>query len=160
MITEKSITTGLRRLEYGVYVVTMGKGQDGNAFTASWIMQVSSMPPMVSLAVHNKHQSSRLLKEAGGFVINFIAASTPEVAKSYYGPAESGYQKLKSASVTAAPVTGSPILNGVAGFLDCRIVNQVAAGNHTVFFAEVVAARIDDDKPLLTSSNSKLQYLG
>jgi flavin reductase (DIM6/NTAB) family NADH-FMN oxidoreductase RutF len=160
MITEKSITTGLRRLEYGVYVVTMGKGQEGNAFTASWVMQVSSLPPMVALAVHNKHQSSRLLKDAGGFVINLIAANTPEVAKTYYGPAESGYQKLKNASVTAAPVTGSPILSGVAGFLECKVVNHVAAGNHTVFFAEVVAAKVDDDKPLLTSTNSKLNYLG
>ena len=113
---EKQITSALKKIEYGVYIVTMGEGQQRECIHRQLDLQVSSEPPIIALAVHNKHQSSRLLKEAGGFVINFIAASTPEVAKTYYGPAESGYQKLKSASVTDAPVTGAPILNGVAGF--------------------------------------------
>ncbi|MEW6051505.1 MAG: flavin reductase family protein [Candidatus Zixiibacteriota bacterium] len=160
MITEKSITKGLRQLEYGVYVVSMGKGQEGNAFTASWLMQISSLPPMVAMAVHNKHQSSRLLKQHGAFVVNMIAAGNVEVAKTYYGPAESGYQKLHSASLTSSPVTGSPVLNGVVGFLDCKVVNTVPAGNHTVYVAEVVAAEVADEKPLLSTSNSKLHYLG
>ena len=68
-MTDKTVLATLRKLEYGIYVVTMGKGNAGNAFTASWVSQVSSAPPMVALAVHNKHQSSRLLQEHGAFVL-------------------------------------------------------------------------------------------
>ena len=39
----------LRKLEYGVYIVTMGRGQSGNALTASWLTQVSSEPLMIAL---------------------------------------------------------------------------------------------------------------
>jgi flavin reductase (DIM6/NTAB) family NADH-FMN oxidoreductase RutF len=160
MDTTKQIATALRKLEYGVYVVTMGKGTAGNGFTASWIAQVSSEPPMVSLAVHNKHQSSRLIAGHGAFVINMIAQNQVEVAKTYYGPAESGYERLKNSSVNDSPVTGTAMLDGAAGFLDCKIVNSIEVGNHTLFIAEVVAAEIRTDTPILTSSSSKLHYAG
>jgi flavin reductase (DIM6/NTAB) family NADH-FMN oxidoreductase RutF len=160
MDTGKVIASALRKLEYGVYVVSMGKGTAGNAFTASWISQVSSEPPMISLAVHNKHQSSRLIDSHGAFVVNIIAQNHAEVAKTYYGPAESGYEKLKDSTVQESPATGTAMLQGVDGFLDCKVVNTVIVGNHTLFLAEVVAAEIQSDTQILTSSSSKLHYAG
>ena len=161
MASEKDIKKVLRKLEYGVYVVSMGKGNDGNAFTASWVAQVGSEPPMVMVAVNNKHQSVPLLKEHGAFVINFIGRDHESIAKKYYGPAESGYEKLKTADIEDSPATGTSLLSGMEGYLDCKIVDTVAAGNHTVFVGEVKAAYIDDvDTVLMTSYNSKLRYLG
>jgi flavin reductase (DIM6/NTAB) family NADH-FMN oxidoreductase RutF len=157
---DKHMSSALRKLEYGVYVVSMGKGTAGNAFTASWVSQVSSEPPMVALAVHNKHQSSRLLESHGAFVINLLALNHAEVARTYYGPAESGYAKLKDSQVLDAPATGTAMINGTDGFLDCKIVSKVAVGNHTLFIAEVMAAELTNDSPALTTSNSKLHYAG
>ena len=160
MANDKLIGKVLRKLEYGVYLVSMGKGQAGNAFTASWVSQISSDPPMVALAVNNKHQSTPLLKEHGGFVIHLLAEGQAAVAQTYYGPAESGYEKLKTAPVADSPETGSPIIGGASGYLDCKVTASHPAGNHTVYFAEVKAASLDDDSPILTSSNSKLKYAG
>lgn len=157
---DKQISLALRKLEYGVYVVTMGKGNDGNAFTASWVSQISSEPPMLALAVHNKHQSSRLLQVHGAFVLNLIDKDQVAVAQTYYGPAESGYEKLKHAALTPAPSTGTATLNGAAGYLDCRVVKIVPAGNHTLLLAEVVAAEIANDHAILTTTSSKLHYAG
>jgi flavin reductase (DIM6/NTAB) family NADH-FMN oxidoreductase RutF len=160
MADDKAIKQTLRRLEYGVYVVSMGKGQEGNAFTGSWISQVSSEPPMVAIAVHNKHQSARLLNEAPAFVINILTDNGVAVAKAYYGPAESGYQKLQAKEVTAAPATGTPVLAGASGWLDCKIVNRVVTGNHTLYVGEVLAASPGDSGAILTTTSSKLHYTG
>jgi flavin reductase (DIM6/NTAB) family NADH-FMN oxidoreductase RutF len=154
------IKSVMRKLEYGIYVVSMGKGQDGNAFTASWLTQVSSEPPMVALAVHNKHQSRRLLSESKAFVVNLLSEGQDGVAKTYYGPAESGYEKLKAAQVADSPATGSPLINGAAGYLDCVIVETVAVGNHTLFIGEVKAASLDKNVPMMTTSNGQLHYAG
>ena len=156
----KEIKSVLRKLEYGIYVVSMGKGQEGNAFTASWISQVSSEPPMVALAVHNKHQSRRMLTEGRAFAVNLLSEGQEGVAKTYYGPAESGYNKLKASAPTDAPVTGAPLINGAAGYLDCVVVETVAVGNHTLFIAEVKAASLDNDVQMMTTTNSNLQYAG
>lgn len=151
----------LKKLEYGIYVVTMGSGNDGNAFTASWVMQCSSEPPMIAVAVHNKHQSSRLMKDSGSFVVNLIAEGHDEVIKTYFGPAESGYEKLKNSSVTDSPVTKTPLIPGAIGHLDCQISSTAQAGNHTVFIGEIKAAMLDDKAAvLMTTSNAKMHYLG
>ncbi|UCG62362.1 MAG: flavin reductase [Candidatus Zixiibacteriota bacterium] len=157
----KDIQKVLKKLEYGVYVVTMGRGTQGNAFTASWISQISSEPPMVALAVHNKHQSSRLIKENKAFAVNLIGSGQEAVAKTYYGPAESGYEKLAGTSVKDSPRTGTPLLPGAIGYLDCLLVDTVQAGNHTLFIGRVKAASLDDsDSQLMTTTNSKLYYTG
>ncbi|MFZ5980179.1 MAG: flavin reductase family protein [Candidatus Zixiibacteriota bacterium] len=157
----KDIKKVLRKLEYGVYVVSMGKGNEGNAFTASWVTQVSSEPPMVMIAVNNKHKSTPILKEQGAFVINLVGRDHESVAKKYYGPAEGGYEKLKTADVHESPATKTPLLNGMEGFLDCQIVETVLTGNHTIFIGEVLAAEIENpDVVIMTSYNSKLRYGG
>jgi flavin reductase (DIM6/NTAB) family NADH-FMN oxidoreductase RutF len=160
MSREKTTSKVLAKLEYGIYVVTMGKGADGNAFTASWLTQVSGEPPMVAVAVNNKHQSARLLQELDSFAVNILPAGQESVAKAYFGPAESGYKKLEAAVIKPAPQTGSPVIPGSVGFLDCKIVNRVAAGNHTVFFGEVLAAELEKDIDILTSTSGRLRYAG
>jgi flavin reductase (DIM6/NTAB) family NADH-FMN oxidoreductase RutF len=161
MPSENNIKKVLRKLEYGVYVVSMGKGNEGNAFTASWVAQVSSEPPMVMISVKNEHKSVPILQEHGAFVVNFVERDHDTVVKRYYGPAESGYAKLQTADIEPSPVTKTPVLNTLKGYLDCRIVETIAAGNHTLFIGEVMAAFIDDiDAVLMSSYNSKLRYAG
>jgi flavin reductase (DIM6/NTAB) family NADH-FMN oxidoreductase RutF len=43
-------------------------------------------------------------------------------------------------SCTDAPSTGSPVLAGARGFLDCRLERAVELGSHTFFIGEVVDA--------------------
>ncbi len=160
MADPKDIAKVLRKLQYGVYVVTMGKGNEGNAFTASWISQVSSLPPMLALAVNNKHQSARLLNELDAYAVNLIPEGQDAVAKAYYGPAESGYEKLKAKNVAVSSGTGTALLAGVMGYLDCRIVNRVGCGNHTLYIGEIVAAHLDADGRILTTEKSGMLYLG
>ncbi|UCE25774.1 MAG: flavin reductase [Candidatus Zixiibacteriota bacterium] len=151
----------LKKLEYGVYVVTMGKGAEGNAFAASWVTQVSSDPPLIAVAVHNKHQSSRLIKDNKAFVVNMIGEGQEAVVKAYYGPAESGYEKLVGTSVKDSPATGTPLIPGAIGYLDCLVVNSVTTGNHTLFVGKVKAASLDDRvTKLMTTTNSNLHYTG
>lgn len=157
----KDIKNVLKRLEYGIYVVTMGKGDDGNAFTASWVMQCSSEPPMIAVAVHNKHQSAILIKEGAAFAVNLIGEGQEEVVKSYFGPAESGYEKLKGYSVKDAPETKTPLIPGAIGYIDCALAHSYNAGNHTIFVGEIKAAWLDDEvTKLMTTSNSKMHYFG
>jgi len=160
MSREKEITKVLAKLEYGIYVVTMGRGQEGNALTASWVTQVASEPPTVVVSVKDSHQSAKLLKELDAFAVNILPQGEDGVAKAYYGPAESGYKKLAGTTVKDAPSTGSPIIPGSVGFLDCRIVKRVPVGNHTVFFGEVLTAELEKDVTVMSSTNSKLRYAG
>jgi flavin reductase (DIM6/NTAB) family NADH-FMN oxidoreductase RutF len=160
MTPDKDIPGVLAKLEYGIYVITMGLGTDGNAFTASWLTQVANKPPTVVVSINNKHQSARMLNASDCFVVNLLPKGADGVAKAYYGPAESGYRKLDGVNVKQAPATGCPIIPGGVGYLDCKVIKRVPAGNHTVIFGEVLAAELETDAEILTSSSSKLRYAG
>ena len=46
--------------------------------------------------------------------------------------------------------TGSPILDGAIAFFDCRLHESHAAGTHTIFIGEIVAAGYEESgEPLL-----------
>lgn len=160
MSREKEALKVLAKLEYGIYVVTMGKGNDGNAMTASWLTQVSSEPPAIVVSIKNSHQSAKMLNESESFVVNLLPKGQEGIAKTYYGPAESGYKKLAATNITPSPVTGAPVIPGSVGFLDCKIIKRVPIGNHTVFFGEVVAAELEKDAAIMTSTSAGLRYSG
>ncbi len=160
MTNNKDIAKVLAKLDYDICVVTMGKGSSGNALTVSWLTQVSGAPPMIAMAIKSSHQSTPMLKEAGAFAVNFLSDNQETTAKAYYGPAESGYDKLSGSTLGDAPVTGSPLLSGVVGYLDCKIETSVIAGDHTVFIGEVLAAELNDDLPLLNTSRGGMKYRG
>ena len=49
-------------------------------------------------------------------------------------------------------ITGCPVLNGCIGAMECRIIEQLAPGNHTLFIGQVVSAIFNEEKsPLCTS---------
>lgn len=157
----KEIPKVLQKLGYGIYVVTAGKGVEGNAFTASWVTQVSSDPYMLALAVKNDHQSAGMIQDNGAFVVNLIDKDQEGVAKTYFGPAESGYDRLAGRTLVDSPATGTPLLAGSMGYLDCKVVNSVATGNHTLFIGEIMAASLEHDRgQVLATVNTKLHYTG
>jgi flavin reductase (DIM6/NTAB) family NADH-FMN oxidoreductase RutF len=46
--------------------------------------------------------------------------------------------------------SGHPIPSGTLAFIDCKVVDELLAGTHTVFIAEVRSGDIlDQDEPLL-----------
>jgi flavin reductase (DIM6/NTAB) family NADH-FMN oxidoreductase RutF len=84
------------------------------------------------------------------FSINVLAADQQALAECFA-------QRTTAAKLTRfcdAPwheaETGSPILEGALAYFDCRIVDRVAAGTHTIFVGEIVAAGYREDaEPLL-----------
>ena len=51
--------------------------------------------------------------------------------------------KMANAVFTPGPETGSPILEGAAAYLECKVVNMVnVGGDHDILVGEVVNAAI------------------
>ena len=47
-------------------------------------------------------------------------------------------------------VTGAPILIDAIAYLDCKVVSETTAGDHTIFVGEVVDAKIcSEEEPLI-----------
>ncbi len=129
------------RMTYGIYLLTSAHGEDINGMIASWVSQVSYRPPLISVAVHPDRYSHRLIEASGGFALHVLAKSQKSWLQRFKGP-----DPLKKFDSLAwyRGITGSPILSACPAWLECAVRSSLQPGNHTLFIAEAVAARVQD----------------
>jgi flavin reductase (DIM6/NTAB) family NADH-FMN oxidoreductase RutF len=130
-----------RCLTAGVYVVGVADGTRRNAFTAAWLTQVSFDPLLVALSVNPEHASYPLLIGGGGFVVSVLTREQLHLAR-HFGT-RSGRDADKLAGIAWRPGrTGAPIIEGALAFLECRLVQRIAAGDHVIAIARPIAGEI------------------
>lgn len=122
--------------------------QEGNAniITVAWAGTINSDPPMVSISVRPERHSYHMIEESGEFVINL---TTEELAfATDYCGVKSGRDEDKFAAMkltkgeslkVKAPIIAESPVN-----IECKVVNKIELGSHTMFMAEVVAVQVDD----------------
>ena len=132
----------------GVSVVTTVQ-PDGSVhgMTANGINSVSLDPLLVLVCVGHTATSFPLIREVGRFAINILGEDQQPVAEYYARPTD---QKTGDLDVSFTHTErGSATVDGSLVHMDCRVVTEHEAGDHTIFIAEVEEIEIGDGKPLL-----------
>lgn len=122
-------------------VTSRSKGRRGGCI-ATFVSHASlvSELPRVLVAVARQHHTWELIESSGAFALHLLAEANLEWVWRF--GLQSGRQtdKLEGLSTTEAS-TGSPLLTGALGWLDCRVEAQLDSGDRSVYLAEVVAAQ-------------------
>lgn len=119
-----------------VAVMTAIHGGEPVGLTVGSFTAVSLDPQLVGFLPAASSTSFPRLREAGVFCANVLAAEQEQVCRSF---AVSGSDKFAGLSWHSAPVTGSPVLRGVAAWIDCRIAAIYEAGDHFIVIGRVMA---------------------
>ena len=150
----------LRKIPHGVYVI--GVMQDGqlNAFTGTWLTQVSFTPPLVALGVRKDSHSLEMMKQSRVFSVNLLGKDQKSVAEHFVKPATAHGEKLQSVAHRLGK-TGAPILEEAIAYFECE-VREIAneRGDHALVIGEVVEAGVPKDEPALTLMDTGWHYGG
>lgn len=132
----------LRMIPYGLYVLTAQTG-DGriSGATVNWVTQASFQPPLVAVAVKSDSTIHGLIKDSQAFALNILGKDQGAIAFAFFKPVVREGQTLGGQPFHAG-ATGSPILDSAAGFIECRLVEGVEKGDHSIFVGEVVDAGV------------------
>ena len=149
----------LRKIVHGVYVVGVRDGQTLNAFTATWVTQVSFEPPLVVVGVLKDGISYRMIEHSKAFSINFLGAGQKSLAQHFLKPAHLGGDKLAGVRVRSGK-TGTPILEEAIAFVECEVRGIHPGGDHAVVIAEVVEAGVREDADPLMLKETGWHYGG
>lgn len=147
----------LRRLTNGVYVVGVAHGGLTDAFTATWISQVSFDPLLLALSINPGHASFPLLVSGGVFAVTVLRSGQLEAAR-HFGT-QSGREVDKLAGRRwQAGIGGAPVLMDGAAYLECRVVGRHGTGDHEIVVARVVGGRVlaADASPMLYAETGNL----
>ena len=132
-----------RRLTTGVYVVTASDGGQSDGFTAAWLTQVAFEPLLLALSVNPGNATWPLMQRSGRFVINVLKAGQHDLARHFGTVSGRDTDKLSVARVIR-PDAGATVLADAAAWLDCRLEQQIAAGDHIVVMARVTGGDLLD----------------
>lgn len=138
-----------RRLSMGVYVIGAAHAGQRNAFTASWVMQVSFDPLLLALSINAGHASFPLVREGEGFAVSVLGQGQLGLAR-HFGT-QSGREVDKLAGIPWRPGRhGAPVLMEAIAFFECERTDCLRAGDHELVLGRVVDGRLSlpDAEPL------------
>lgn len=134
--------TALRMIPYGLYVLT-GEAADGRvaAATVNWVTQASFEPPLVAVGVKKDSGAHEIVKQSRAFVLNVLGKGQQGLAFKFFkslareGDTIGGEKFTKGAS-------GAPVLASTIAAIECKLVETVERGDHSLFVGEVVEVRL------------------
>lgn len=153
--------TILGHFPYGLYAVTVAHAGEEHGMTANWVTQASFEPPMVAVAVENTSKTIGMIRDAHHFAVNLLQQSQRDVAGKLGRSSEQAPQKLKGIKTKPGPTAGAPILADAVGWVECRLLTTLPAGDHTLVLGEVVSAGVEHPDALpLTLELAGFTYSG
>jgi len=143
-MTEDTVKKVLKRLPYGFYSVTSRNSNEVNAMVLNWMTQVSFEPRMLAIAVQKTSYSYKLIQESKVFVLNIFNQEDFELIKPITKGRSKNPDKMEEIKYSLDSVTGAPLLEDAAAYLECKVVNiQDVGGDHNIIVGEVVGAGIN-----------------
>ncbi len=139
----------LRMITYGLYVLTSKSGDRYSAGTVNWLSQASFEPPLVMVGVKRDSGLHSLILESGVFAVNVLGYDQKDIASAFFKPTNVEGDKINGYKFELGE-TGSPLLVDLPAFFECRVVDKVERGDHTIFVGQVVNAGVrNETKPLV-----------
>ena len=146
----KEFRSTLGAFATGVTVITTRGEAHDFGMTATAFSSVSLDPPLVLVCVITGSTGADLIPRNGVFAAN-ILSSGQEPISNYFASRDRPRGRDAFAEIPHREVvTGAPVIDGVAAYLDCRLAETHESGDHLIFIGEVVALGVDPEvEPLL-----------
>lgn len=138
------------KLTSGLYIIGAQAGEKRAGCVVNTVLQVTSTPAQLLVAINKENFTCGVVKEAGRFSATVLAQGIEPRIIGTFGFATSA-DTDKFSMVPTAVTAGDqpyPSVGGVAVF-DCKVVNTVDVGTHLLFIGEVEdSAVLGADEPL------------
>jgi len=138
-------------LDREIWLVTAQAGGRRGGLIATLVAEASIVPdlPRVAVGLARQHHTWELVEASGAFGLHLIGEANLDWVWRF--GLVSGHDQDKFAGLeTATAATGSPLLAGCIGWLDCRVEARLDTGDRTLYLADVVQGVIANYGPPLT----------
>ncbi len=149
----KTAQRALWKLINPIAIVTSSYEGKLSGFIASWITQVSFVPPLVMVAINPLHYTYELIACSDAFAINLLRTDQAELVDWFGKRSGKSTDKL---AVTAYELgkTGVPILKDCLASIECSVMWMKEAGDHVIVVGSIVDAELKNDGHTLQETRS------
>jgi len=151
-IDAASFRDALSRAVTAVTVIATD-GTGGRAgVTCSAVCSVSDSPPTVLFCINRRSAANSVIKANGVISINWLHASQTAVSQLFAGAGAVPMAQRFDDDSWGVFATGAPYSKSAMVALDCKVIDQIEIGTHSVFVAQVfgsAGAESDNHAPLV-----------
>jgi flavin reductase len=141
---------GMRSLAGAVNIITSLADGRPCGMTATAVCSAAAEPPTVLVCINQLTATHKAIAGSGVFCVNVLRHEDRELSTLFSG-AQKGEGRFRDEQWTRL-ATGAPALQSALVSFDCRVVNRLVHGTHTIFLGEVQQLQIGrKGKPLLYS---------
>ncbi len=114
--------------------------------TVSAFCSVSLEPPLVLVSLSTDRSTTNLIAETGWYGVNVLGAHQAGLSERFAFTDQA--QRFDGVDWAPGP-SGTPLLAGTIGALECEVVEMVAAGDHQVIIGRVMHAATSEGLPVV-----------
>lgn len=138
MVDINAFRDGMSMLASAVTVVTTGGARGRAGFTATAVTSVTDQPPTLLVCMNRGSHAHPVFAHNASLCVNVLAADQQLVSALFADRNVRMDERFERVGWRTLE-TGSPALDGAVVSVDCRIVQTLESGSHSVFFCEVAA---------------------
>lgn len=140
----------LRKISYGLYVVTAHQDTGWVAATVNWLSQCSFTPPLVMIGVKKDSGLHAALMAGARAAVHVLAAGQQQIAADFFRPTEHHEGKLNGHPFQLHAL-GVPVLTEIPWYFIIEPRDWIHRGDHSVLVAEVVEVgkNAEAERPLV-----------
>jgi len=157
-MNEKYRQQSLRMFSYGVYILSSVNEGEYCVSTITWASQASFEPPMISVCIKRNSASYEIVKKRGEFILHLLGDNQKELASTFFKPTIFENKKLNGQEFSLE--NNLPLLKDIPAYIQCKVVEILENGDHPLFLAEVVDAKINNDSNPLELRKTGWTYGG
>ncbi len=133
----------------GVTIITVDQDGEVHGMTANAFTAVSLDPVLVLVCVDHRARTHSHLHARKRFGVNVLRRDQQAISDYYARSAETHQHAEEAGARFDRTAHNTPVLQGALAYLECRLHSAQAAGDHTIFIAEVEDVQVHDGEPLL-----------
>ncbi len=140
----------LRQIGYGMYIVSSSKKEKYNGQIANTVFQITSDPVLIGISINKQNLTHDYIVSSKLFVMSVINTNADFKFIGRFG-FRSGRDIDKFKDIhTKSTHSGLPVvLENTSSWIECKVVDSVDCGTHTLFLGKVLDSEVlDDTKPM------------
>jgi flavin reductase (DIM6/NTAB) family NADH-FMN oxidoreductase RutF len=163
------VSQALKKITYGFYIVTAKKDSDEMstrdkdfiaAGTVSWVSQGSFDPPLVTAAIKKQSDLHETIEKSRLFNVNIVGKDDRDMLSKFAKDSEIDGNKINGYAFTEGE-NGVPVLEDVPAYIECKVIEDVTHGDHSIFVAEVTGGNTRNEEAVpLVEWETNLHYGG
>ena len=133
----------LYKLGYGLYVVCSKKGDKLNGQIANTVFQITSEPPTIAMSINKNNLTHEFIKESRVLTASVLSQDTPLSFIGHFG-FKSGrdIDKFEGINYKTGETQAPIVTDNALAYLEVRVIQELDAGTHTIFWGELVGADV------------------